>query len=413
MTYINQNNLRGIHRSGWQYCIDFLKQLHNDKGVLCDLYLDRTFHWGKDIMNHQGIIPYTSPWIGFIHHCPNTEFTKNNTIELINDPLFIKSLPMCKGIITLSNYLRDFIIDNINSDIPIMTLYHPTLFVDKTFTMDNLINNQDRKLINIGGWYRNTASIYYIQVDHIKKSNKCFKSKCCKGNYPITKAILKGKHMDCYIPPSNFTVIGSYNDKHFIKIVTDDTYEGNTISSDPCCYNNKWAYYMEKYINDNNLLVDLFDFDIYDVPYKFKFHIDEQFNSTDLVPDTYPYLLRNYLIDIINDVDVINFLNDDEYDDLLSRNIVFLNLIDASATNTIIECIVRNTPIIVNRHPAIEEYLGKEYPLYYDTIEDVNRLMSYKNIKSGYKYLRCMNKDHLHIESFIRVLKQSELYNNL
>ena len=56
------------------------------------------------------------------------------------------------------------------------------------------------------------------------------------------------------------------------------------------------------------------------------------------------------------------------YDLLLMQNIVFINLIDASAVNTILECIVRNTPIIVNKIDGIIDYLGEDYPLYYNEL---------------------------------------------
>ena len=62
-------------------------------------------------------------------------------------------------------------------------------------------------------------------------------------------------------------------------------------------------------------------------------------------------------------VEVMEHLSDSAYDELLSENVVFLNLIDASAVNTVIECIVRNTPLIINRLPAIVEILGEDYPL--------------------------------------------------
>ena len=41
------------------------------------------------------------------------------------------------------------------------------------------------------------------------------------------------------------------------------------------------------------------------------------------------------------------------YDCLLSENVVTIELFDASANNVIVECIARNTPIVVNRHPAV------------------------------------------------------------
>lgn len=72
-----------------------------------------------------------------------------------------------------------------------------------------------------------------------------------------------------------------------------------------------------------------------------------------------------------------------QYDLLLSRNIVFIQLYDASANNTVIECIARGTPVLVNPLPAVREYLGEDYPLYYDTLQqaadkalDVRRLQA-------------------------------------
>jgi hypothetical protein len=69
-------------------------------------------------------------------------------------------------------------------------------------------------------------------------------------------------------------------------------------------------------------------------------------------------------------VEMISFLADEGYDDLLCRNVVFIYLYDASANNTVVECIARQTPILVNPLPAVREYLGDDYPLYFDTLEE-------------------------------------------
>ena len=47
-------------------------------------------------------------------------------------------------------------------------------------------------------------------------------------------------------------------------------------------------------------------------------------------------------------VRIMERVNDEEYDDLLSSSIVFLNIYDAPAITTVIECLGRNTPILVN-----------------------------------------------------------------
>ena len=101
-----------------------------------------------------------------------------------------------------------------------------------------------------------------------------------------------------------------------------------------------------------------------------------------------------------NDVVILDHLNNDDYDDLLSCNIVFINLISASAVNTIIECIVRNTPILVNRLPATVELLGENYPLFYSNL-DFADLLTTKKIKEGWKYLLALDKTKFKIETFI------------
>lgn len=65
-------------------------------------------------------------------------------------------------------------------------------------------------------------------------------------------------------------------------------------------------------------------------------------------------------------------LEDDKYVRLSSEKIVFCDYIDCSASNTILECISTSTPIILNKLPAIVEYLGEDYPLYIETITDNN-----------------------------------------
>lgn len=107
-------------------------------------------------------------------------------------------------------------------------------------------------------------------------------------------------------------------------------------------------------------------------------------------------------------------ISNSEYDKLLTKNICVLNLYDSSCNNTIIECIVRHTPIIVNKLPAVVEYLGEEYPLYADTIEEVeNILKNNKLIKKAHLYLKKMDKTKFTGESFLKSLMNSKIYKAL
>jgi len=94
----------------------------------------------------------------------------------------------------------------------------------------------------------------------------------------------------------------------------------------------------------------------------------------------------------------------EEYDDLLSKNVVFIHLIDAGANNTILECIIRNTPIIVNKIAPVVEYLGENYPLYYNNLSEVPFLLTDEKIIEAHSYLCNMNKDDLSFDYFAKQL---------
>lgn len=104
--------------------------------------------------------------------------------------------------------------------------------------------------------------------------------------------------------------------------------------------------------------------------------------------------------DRLKKVEMIDTLENEDYDDLLNQNIVFIKLVDASACNTIIECIARNTPILVNRLPAVIEYLGENYPLYYESLDDIHSLVTDQNLSKASLYLRNMDKRFLQIDTF-------------
>lgn len=137
-----------------------------------------------------------------------------------------------------------------------------------------------------------------------------------------------------------------------------------------------------------------------------------------VVQDLYTNKYISGLIDSIqaerDSVTVLTEIDNHSYDFLLKNNIVFLCLIDAAAVNTIIECIVRNTPIVVNRVAAAEEYLGKDYPLFYENLEDVYKLIAEpRNIRNAHKYLKQLNKHRFSIEYFLSKFLKSSIYSNL
>jgi tetratricopeptide (TPR) repeat protein len=101
-----------------------------------------------------------------------------------------------------------------------------------------------------------------------------------------------------------------------------------------------------------------------------------------------------------------------QYDELLSRNIVFIQLYDASANNTVIECIARGTPVLVNPLPAVIEYLGEDYPLYYDSLDEAARkALDVQRLRAAHQHLlENPVRKRLGGDAFRQQVRDSEVY---
>ena len=117
----------------------------------------------------------------------------------------------------------------------------------------------------------------------------------------------------------------------------------------------------------------------------------------------------------LDSVLTIPCLSNPEYDRLLSRNIVFMFLYDASACNAIVECMVRQTPLLVNPLAAVVEYLGEEYPFYFHTLpEAAAKLMDRDLILRTHDYLRRLPRVcELSGEGFLSAFSASSIYRSL
>lgn len=114
-----------------------------------------------------------------------------------------------------------------------------------------------------------------------------------------------------------------------------------------------------------------------------------------------------------NTLQRIRYLNDQQYDELHTRNIIFLDLYDAGACNTLLDCVVRHTPLLVRKMPGIVEYLGDDYPFYFNTLQEAEiKVHNLSLIKETYEYLKQMDKTTLTPKYFLDSLVASELYRN-
>jgi hypothetical protein len=374
--YIDQNDQSGAHRSGWKHVFEHLAPLNNSQApTLLDLYVDRTFHWKREIYKQIGIIPYRKPWMGFVHHTFDESFSDYSNKALLNCPEFLESLRTCKGIIVLSYYLKsrfdeEFQLRDI--DVPVYIQTHPTELEVPHFDMRAFLTNPDKKLVHIGGWLRNIFSFYQLDLnpnlvllksDYLKAPSK---GKLCLSRirdlvrkppipeqHRIRKVALKGKFMDNYYPPKDF--IKKFSSA--LALVEEPDNDESKFCSQTSVHNN-WTKHMLEYLDG-----------------------------------------------IQKRLEIMSTVDNTAYDELLTKNLVFLNLVDGSAVNTLIECMVRNTPVFVNRHPAAVEILGVDYPLYYDKPADVNRLLENAGcIKQAHEYLSTLGKRSYDIDEFIRSL---------
>ena len=113
-----------------------------------------------------------------------------------------------------------------------------------------------------------------------------------------------------------------------------------------------------------------------------------------------------------NDSVVCNYVSNEEFDGFLSKNICFVSAFDASGNTSVVECVARKTPLLINKLPAFVEYLGEEYPFYFENLDEAScKLHDVDLIKSTYEYLcQLPQRKFLHWGHFIESVLSSEVY---
>jgi hypothetical protein len=333
--FLEQSKVKHIHYNGIDYHVPWsaLKFKEEDgirvhvAKVATDLIVKWSAgQWVKDTEETQATlrerrsvtedyieVPFLLMW----HNPPNMPkwFDYINSPQMMLErPVFKKSMPNCVGIITFSDYMTQWVVNNVPHDIPTYTLKHPTEIPDNKFSFEKFMDNQEKSLIQIGYWLRRMCFIGSIQTNVYKK-------------------------------------VWLYGGKHAMDCIQRECIEHHA-NGEPCS-------------------------DMKDV--------------------------------------LITRLSDELYDEVLTKNVIILNLYDTSVNNAIIEAIVRHTPVLVNRHPAVIEYLGPDYPLYYDTFEEATKkLHNFDSIKAAHVYLRNSGLDTpLSYRSFLKSFKECPLIQKL
>eukprot|EP00930_Biecheleria_cincta_P083298 TRINITY_DN7289_c0_g2_i1.p1 TRINITY_DN7289_c0_g2~~TRINITY_DN7289_c0_g2_i1.p1 ORF type:complete len:753 (+),score=99.07 TRINITY_DN7289_c0_g2_i1:81-2339(+) len=112
----------------------------------------------------------------------------------------------------------------------------------------------------------------------------------------------------------------------------------------------------------------------------------------------------------LNSFEIMYTTSFEAYDDFVLHNIIILDVFDAAANNAVLEAIAMANPIFVRRHEAIEEYLGSSYPLFFDALEEAERIINSDRDILGYMmaahtYLKELPRHHFTLDSFATTLK--------
>ena len=301
MIRLDLSDTKGFHnhRSGWGYCTQSLMPMHSKSGIYVDDFIERAFAWDlhryfKD--DNTTKIPYKREWIGFLHNPPNVP----EWFDFINSPqailgreLFKQSLKTCKALVTLSDYLKDWLAPQVS--VPVISVKHPTERSEQKWKPELFFGQNKRPLVQLGYWLRKMFSICELKTGH--------------------------KWQKIWLP----------SDKGYA--YTMMAIEERT----------KLSFWETKY----------------------------QWSA-----------VKQY-----------DHIPNDEFDHLLSSCIIFLDLYDSSANNAVVESVARNTPILVNKIPAVVEYLGQDYPFYFDNLEEAEaKLIDDDLIMETHLYLKNMDK---------------------
>jgi glycosyltransferase involved in cell wall biosynthesis len=124
---------------------------------------------------------------------------------------------------------------------------------------------------------------------------------------------------------------------------------------------------------------------------------------------------QQYRLEADGRVERLPFLEDEQYDELFARNIMYLDLYDSSANNVVVECLERTTPLLVNPLPAVVEYLGPDYPFYFTRrVQAARKAENLSLIEATHRYLVARSLQvPLSGEAFAQAVARSSVYQRL
>lgn len=270
---INVHSIKGHygdHRFSNNAILENFSEVHSEDAEINFIwFLEKYFIWGDDHGEacSNNFAPITKPWIGVLHVPPLTpKWAGNQFAQLYNQKEWNLSLKNCKGLICLSNYMKNDL-ELLYPKINHYALKHPISQESSSVEQFNFDAFQKNPRVVLSGYWLRRHKLFYEWSSPLKKIHLL---------------------------------------KRYSLAIMDQEYKASGST----------------------------------------FEFSEQYG-----------------------VEQVTYLPNNEYDDLLRSSILFLYMHETSANNAVLECIVHATPFVANRHPAIEEYVGKDYPFFIEEVD--------------------------------------------
>ena len=304
------------HRGGWKAIINYGIDNHiisstRKTDVLLIDCCEKYFLWDNMPILY-------SKWIGIIHTTPATPLFLRDLLGLsstLKNVNFCKSLPSCIGIITLTDYQKQYaenFLKNTTLRVPaFINLKHPIQPLTSEFNLTVFQNQSKYNIVLLGQQLRKITDILKINKTTLIKD----------------KIWLSG-------------------------------------------------------IKNENTRYDIIKKEITGL--QLSEHIFNEFFTTVMLP----------YLDSFN-----------EYDKLIHTSIVVLPLFDAAANNSVLECMISNTPFFVEKNMGTIEYLGNNYPMFFSDICEINHIIDNKQLlmetyQTTHAYLSKIDKRQFSYKKF-------------
>jgi len=398
------------HRSGWNYALNSLLPISsksNNNAILCEDFIEKTFSWGRPPSGKKRVGLADKTWeieYDDLRTCPSERETNMTQCVRVEDDKVIRWCNVTQKweLYEISDFDYELLERSYGKpktyEQPWIGFWHnpPDLrgYVssnDVVHTPQNvLMRTEFKKSLEyckgifvfsrtMANWVEKIFSLYdyKIPVSVVIHPTETMPKRLC-FSYSNTKILLQ---------------VGSW--------LRD------------CLFLFKLKVRMEKIwvIGDENALRRLCDdifstknTEFYETAKKIKSILESGYES-------------NKKYNLTHDVSIIK-LSNEKYDIFLSKNIVITNVKGSSTNNGVIECIARKTPLLINKIDAVREYLGEDYPMYYNNINEVQNMINSDGlenlIKKTSEFLEksCPVRDKLSGEYFLESILNSEVINS-